>query len=205
MNSGRGIYYKCPHCHAVVYSFPMLKRLGFQDRLFTKFLAKAKQNNTKFNGLCSACGQPYREVEYDLNDYHSKLYVCPTCLTFAIPAMELAIFQKTVLPTEKTISPNTQAMMNELDEKLAADKKRWKEFDKSIKISKERSIGFFIFLFGLIACYSKAITKGIFPDTIQPLMAVISLIICIFAGVFILFGWKNIIEVIKQYLGNLRR
>lgn len=133
MNGGNGIYHKCPNCHALVYNFAMLKREGFNRKIFSGFLIKAKQNKTNFQGQCGNCEQPYREVQYEINNYKSKIYICPTCLNFAFSAIEIPILKRTNQKTDKIISPSTKMAINQLDKKFESENKNGKSLMNLLK------------------------------------------------------------------------
>lgn len=199
-NKGKGIFYKCPSCNAVEYNFSMLKRLGFKRNLFTDFLLKAKHNQSNFAGLCLSCRHPFRKVKFELNDYKTAIYVCPTCLLFVIKSIDIPLFKaNNKQKPARNYAKATEEILKELDEKIMADKKKWKLFEKSTKISKSRSIGFIFFLIGLISTYSKAIANNFFPSSIGPFFAIISFIIVLLAGFFLILGWKNVITTLKEY------
>ncbi len=199
-NKGKGIFYQCPSCHAVEYNFSMLKRLGFKRNLFTDFLLKAKHNQSNFAGLCLSCRQSFRKVEYELNDYKTAIYVCPTCLLFIIKLIDLPLLKiSKTQKSERAYSVATEGIMKELDEIILANKRKWKLFDRSTKISKSRSIGFVLFLIGLISIFSKAIANNYFLAFAGSLFAVISFIICLVAGFFLIMGWKNVVTTLKKY------
>ncbi len=101
--------------------------------------------------------------------------------------------------SERTYAPATEEVLKELDEKIIADKMKWELFEKSTKISKNRSIGFVLFLIGLILTFSKAIVNNYFPSPAGTFFAILSFIICLLAGFFLILGWKNVITALKKY------
>jgi hypothetical protein len=204
-NDGQGVYHQCVKCKSRIYSFALLKRLNFKHSIFTKLLRSAKQNQTKFSGSCISCGQPYREEIFEINGYQTIVYVCPICLLFAINNLDLPIF-KNPEPThqkiEKKYSPDTEKLLEEMDEKISDSKNSWEIFDKSVKISKSKAIGFFAFMIGLILAFIRIGFAYAASTTFGKIFFIFSFLISMLVGMYFILGRKNISKVIKKYFSR---
>ena len=204
-NDGKGVYNQCISCGSKVYNFPLLKRSGFDSQLFTKFLSQAKENSTSVHGSCISCENPYKKVDYELNGYKTTACVCPTCLEFAIQKRDLSIFeeapQKKETPkrTGKTLSPEAEKLMNELDEKITYNKKSWEGFDQAVKVSKSKLIGFFFFLFILIIVFVKLGFRNANTSFGGTIFFISLFLIIMFVGFFLIIGRKGLFRTAKKY------
>jgi lipopolysaccharide export LptBFGC system permease protein LptF len=207
-NDGKGIYNECIRCNSRVYNFPLLKRSGFHRQIFTKLLVDAKQDLSSLHGNCISCNKQYRNVKYELNGYQTTVCVCPTCMEFAIQKRDLTIFElpkvESIIPdaTERKYSPETEKLLAEMDTKLKADTTKWNAFDKSVKFSKSRQVGFFVFVFVLIMIFVKWGFRNASTTGFGTFVFILVFLLFLFAGFFFILGRKNIITKVKQYLSN---
>jgi hypothetical protein len=201
-NDGKGIYYQCIKCNSRVYNFSLLKRLDFNSKLFTNFLLSAKQNQLKLKGSCISCGQSFREVSYKTNDYQTMIYVCPTCFLFAIKSLDLFLFKTQQKKPEKKYSAETEKLIKELDTQLIDNKKSWETFDQTMKISKSKAIGFFVFMFFLVILFVKLGFSYDMATPIGKIIFTLLFIVFMFAVLLLMIGKKNIFKVIKKYFSR---
>jgi hypothetical protein len=206
MNVGMGVYHKCSNCNSVVYSFSMLKRLGFQHHLFTNLLNSAKQNTTEFSGGCISCEKPYRQVKYETDGYRTTVYIRPTCFQFALKEKDLPLFKNPeleVAKAEKKYSTEAEKLMIEIDDKLAKHQKIMEETNKPIKMMKSKIIGFFIFLICLIIAFVRISFRYAASTGLGKFFLIFLFIILLLAGLFIIFGGQSIFETVKRYFDQL--
>ncbi|MDP8203143.1 MAG: hypothetical protein P9L95_01275 [Candidatus Tenebribacter mawsonii] len=203
-NDGNGIYYQCENCKSRVYNLSLLKRSNFNSVIFKNLLLKAKQDHTHFSGKCFSCEQPFREVEYNAEGYKAKVFVCSTCMFFAIKNIDLTIFKGSVENSRKPdrneikMSAEAEKVINELETKLERNQKSWLLFDSSIKLTKNKTIGSFTFMILIIMLFvrlgfSYGVTTPI-GKIVLSLLFVISLI----SGLLLIIGIGNIKKVLRK-------
>lgn len=179
--------------------------MNFKHQLFTNFLISAKQNQTKFKGSCISCDQPYREENYETNDYQTKFYVCPTCFLFAIKYPDIPLFRQEVTKPQnlkKKYSPETEKLLEELDSQITDSKSSWGTFDKSVKISKSKAIGFSAYMFFLVIGFVRIGFAYAVPTTLGKIFFIFSFVISMLVGMYFILGRKNIFKVIKKYFSR---
>lgn len=200
-NDGNGVYYQCVKCNSRVYNLPLLKRSNYNSTIFTTLLLSARQDHTHFSGKCFSCEQPFREVIYEVNDYQTKVYVCPTCLLFAIKSMDITVFknqQKMVEKPEKKYSAEAEKIINKIETKLDRNQKSWILFDKSIKLTKSKTIGFGVFMISLIMFFVRIGFSYAITTPIGKIIFGLLFIVCMIAGLLLIIGKKNVKEVIEK-------
>lgn len=205
-NDGMGVYHRCNKCGSIVYSFAILKRLGFKHQTFRELLNSAKQNQTEFSGHCISCEKPYREVKYETEGYCTTIYVCPTCFLFAIKKLDLPLFRNSepeLLKPEKTYSSDAEKILNEMDEKLSRHENSLKGMEKPIKMMSSKIIGFFVFLICLIIVFVRISFRYAVSSDLCNFFLIFLFIFVMVAGLFIIFGGKNILENIRRYIDQL--
>ena len=184
----------------------MLKKLGFKHHLFTNLLNSAKQNQTEFTGNCISCEKPYREAIYKTDDYQTTIYVCPTCLLFAIKKIDIYLFkipESEQAKTEKNYSTDAEKLLKEMDEQLSIHKDSLKETDKPIKMMKSKTIGFFIFVISLIVTFVRISFRYAISTGLGKFFLIFLFIILLIAGLFLIFGGKRILETVRRYFSQL--
>ena len=203
-NDGNGIYYQCVKCNSRVYNLSLLKRLNYNSTIFTNLLLSAQQEHTNSGGKCFSCEQPFREVIYKANDYQTQVYVCPTCFLFAIKNLDLTIFRNQVEKIEKPVKPEkrmsveAEKIINEIDIKLERSQKSWILFDQSVKLTKSKTIGFGTFMIFLVIFFVRIGFSHAITTPIGKIVFVLSFIVCLMAGLFLIIGKKNIVAVIEK-------
>ena len=207
-NDGNGIYYQCVKCNSRVYNLSLLKRSNYNSVIFTNLLFSARQDHTHFSGKCFSCEQPFREVSYEVNDYQTKVYVCPTCLLFAIKSMDITVLKNQVEKPEKPEKPEkkysaeAEKVINEIDAQLVNDNKSWKTFDQAVIIPKSKTIGFFVFMFFLVFAFVRlGFSYGI-TTPIGKIIFGLFFIVCMIAGLLLIIGKKNIQKVLEKLFSS---
>ncbi|MEA2096772.1 MAG: hypothetical protein U9P73_08805 [Candidatus Cloacimonadota bacterium] len=200
-NDGNGLYHQCIKCNSKVYNLSLLKRSNYNSAIFTNLLLSAKQEHTKSDGKCFSCEQSFREVLYEANDYKTKVYVCPTCFLFAIKNLDLAVFKNSVeMPVvpEIKMSAEAEKVINEFDAQLVNDNKSWGTFDQAVIISKNKTIGFFVFVFSLVFAFVRlGFSYGI-STPIGKIFFGLLFIVCMIAGLLLIIGKKNIKAILEK-------
>ena len=207
-NDGNGIYYQCENCKSRIYNLSLLKRSNFNSAIFKNLLLSAKQDHTYSSVRCFSCEQPFREVVYNANDYKAKVYVCPTCMLFAIKDMDIAVFKTRIENSRKHENPEikmsvkAEKIINELETKLERDKKSWKLFDKSIKLTKSKTIGSSVFMILLTIAF---VRLGFSYGITTPIGKIVYSLLFIFSmitGLLLIIGKENIKEALRKILSR---
>lgn len=130
------------------------------------------------------------------------IYVCPTCFLFAIKSLDLFLFKTQQKKPEKKYSAETEKLIKELDTQLIDNKKSWETFDQTMKISKSKAIGFFVFMFFLVILFVKLGFSYDMATPIGKIIFTLLFIVFMFAVLLLMIGKKNIFKVIKKYFSR---
>ncbi|MBT3755841.1 MAG: hypothetical protein HOD64_05725 [Candidatus Cloacimonetes bacterium] len=202
-NDGNGIYHQCENCNSQIYNLSLLKRSSFNITTFKQLLISAKQDHTHFSGKCFSCEQPFREVIYNADDYQTKVYVCPTCLLFAIKKIDFAVFRERggyreqPERDERKMSAEAEMVINELETKLERSNKSWILFDKSVKLTKSKTIGSFTFMILIVIFFVRlGFSYGV-TTPIGKIVFGLLLIVSMISGLVLIIGKENIKKVIE--------
>ena len=205
-NDGKGIYYQCIGCGSKIFNLPLLKRIGFDSKLFKKFLITSRQNPLDSRGHCVSCENVLRKVTHETNGYQASIFVCPTCHEFAIKKMDIPLFeskQDIESKPARRYSPEVEKVMNEVDLELSTKEESWRNFDQTMKISKRRAFGSLIVVFLLILLFIKVGLKYVITSISGTVLFIFLFLICFAVVMYFILGGKNIIETVKKYFSRI--
>lgn len=233
-NDGHGRYYECENKDAVLYNMPSLIRRGYDEVKLKGIHQKAKRDITHFGSICGNCGHNYHEVKFDLEDYHTIIFVCTNCFEFVFHKRDLHLFKKDTKiisddisseaskviekeeykinqeieskkSTNKFIKSSSQNILNEMDKKLKNDKQKWEKYDKAIKFSTSKTIGAYLLIIFIILSFVR-ISYRFAPSSTKSVIGMIIFIILIFAGIiFLLIRKINLKNIKDKYFDDKRK